>query len=55
MQKTIEEVLQFLRDYNMWRRGEIEKMPEAREIGVCIDFACDVLENVIKIKQDSAK
>jgi hypothetical protein len=55
MQKSTEEIVKFLRNYNSWRRGEHDNMPEPKEIGCCIDSACDILEDLINIEQNKAK
>ena len=43
----IEKVIEILKIYNDWRRGKIEDLPyTVKEIGIAIDIAVKVLENI---------
>lgn len=45
---TPTKALTFLREYNSWRRGNIEiAMPNPEEIGIAIDTVCDALESLL--------
>lgn len=49
MNKTPKELAAYLRNYNRWRRSEIDaSMPTAKELG-------EVLDEVIKILQEQAQ
>lgn len=49
---TIESNINFLIDYNAWRRSEHDNMPSPKDIGLNLDFAIEQLKkDVFKNKK----
>lgn len=40
------ELVKFLRNYNHWRRGAETPMPSPKELGVALDAAISIIEEV---------
>jgi hypothetical protein len=46
---TTKQIIQHLRHYNEWRRGNNEPQPNPTEVGKVIDAACKLLEHPIRV------
>lgn len=43
VQMAVEEVVKFLTDYNAWRRGGSDEMPQPKQTGIVLDSAISIL------------
>lgn len=50
--ETIKEKIEFLKNYNKWRRGEEIPQPNPTEIGVALNDVIQWVEKVEKINHD---
>lgn len=46
---TTEQIIQYLRTYNEWRRGNDAPQPDPAKVGKVIDAACDALEEAARM------
>jgi hypothetical protein len=46
---TTEQIIENLRRFNEWRRGNNAPQPDPTEIGKAIDAACEALQNPIRV------
>lgn len=47
--KEIQELKEFLIDFNMWRRGAKTQMPHPKTIGINIDRTIRLLRRLLKV------
>jgi phosphomevalonate kinase len=56
MKTPSSETTKYLRQFNQWRRGNMDmEMPNPREVGRAIDAACDRLEHLEQVRLEIRK
>lgn len=46
---TTQQIVEYLRHYNEWRRGNDAPQPDPTEVGKAIDAACEAMEHPIRV------
>jgi hypothetical protein len=50
---TTEQIIEYLRHYNEWRRGNNAPQPDPTEVGKAIDAACEALQTLERERDEA--